>query len=507
MGEIGPGIVETGIPAIQVTSGGERALRMKGITAPVAEKQNTPKSVENVNREELIDKAFNMLADRELMRRDYSRREPTIEGHTTSLTHEDRMKAILDGNVDVAQNSLGPSASHEFKNALGRKINEINAELNALFASDASLYNDMVTRMNQEIGVRKQAREVRRLNNFMMEVMRLKREAQTFKEGVERPSAEVLKTTVDQYNELIHASQERSKKLLEDPAVKARYETLTQMKTREQERMKAKSEAAVAQNIPNPEASKAVMESRVTPEKAKEILGDAYIGIDGLKRLNEICTQNGIDMQFDINEADIEPNPFTQEQIKEAKSKGRVLIYRPRKVRIGDQMLNFSDSAAFTRFLNESPIHNGLSNLLVYSNTEALPLANGDIEKKGGYESGWIMVTAEPIIGTLGKTYQQQDQAIAQLNAEEIKNGNVTTHVRRRTSPEALMDYTLAAAMGKSLLIDAADWTSSVDIFAPSGTAMAVGFSGAKGKEQRLDIESLAKDVSHTNVGICPQWS
>lgn len=69
-------------------------------------------------------------------------------------------------------------------------------------------------------------------------------------------------------------------------------------------------------------------------EKAKELLGKDFLGVEAIQNLEKILKDNGIEKQFDMDH--IPPFPYTERDLEIAKEQGEMLVLRPGSVTLKD---------------------------------------------------------------------------------------------------------------------------------------------------------------------------
>lgn len=537
-----------------------------GLVPPPEKLQSLPP-----DRKVKVEQAFDIKGQIDSLKQEQKRRgDASVESKPESpqtISLEEKIALISQGKVDVVIQTITPSASAEFSQAIARKIDKLKEQMNQMLAEYPELYNDMASTVHLETIVRKQAREVMTLNKFVVDLLRLTREVQTTPAD-SLTGKEIVKEKITEYQKLILAARNRINTLLSDDKVLTRYEQIAQMKVNEPELMKKNasklnteqqppitevanlaqvdqpvvqaesveqipSSPAVSELLPTTavqptvesvspevqpvqpkpeqpavlaEASKveSKKEQPLSMEEAKALLGENYIGLEGLELLERQYRKLGIDMGFPMIEGEVPPIPFSKEVLEYAKDHGFMLILRPHRINVGDKISSPKNFSEFQQMLDQYPQQNGIFKMVSYSGADNLPLVGQAVlQNENMYHSGWALVPNGVQEESLGKNFYEQQSENEAINREVGKK----YLVMHRSITETLMDLQLIYShLGGPSLENLVVMTKSIDEWRSLNgdeglIVFAVGYERGRG----IKIMQLRKDEHIGDVSASRQ--
>jgi len=221
-------------------------------------------------------------------------------------------------------------------------------------------------------------------------------------------------------------------------------------------------------------------------EKAREILGEDFLGVESIKNVETYLRSIGKEVNFVLDE--IPDIPYSSKDIELAKEYNEMLILRPKVYvnELGMQPLTVQD---FSRLLS-----NGTSQELMkeglYNENDSYAFDFDQIE------FGWALVTKYTIPGSKYKLWEEQEEiAIPDRRSALVRENSTAPQARRRTAMEAIWDTTAYYITNNNkLLTTVADFTSSET---HDGKHVAVIWDGNK-----LFL-SHPDNGRYNNLGVC----
>jgi hypothetical protein len=204
-------------------------------------------------------------------------------------------------------------------------------------------------------------------------------------------------------------------------------------------------------------------------ERAREILGQDFLGVEAVRTVEErINLLRPAETELTFNLDEVPEIPYSAKDLELAKENGEMLILRPGSlIDIIEQDITLADLVSL---LKTQP---GLFRTTAFSADDPYAHALGDIKL------GWALVKKEVLIRSTSKTFEEQEQELRTYSTELRERGADKTTVKRRTATEAAWD--IAAYFlntGERLLVHTADKTSSRSLLDDN---IVVGLFGHKG--------------------------
>lgn len=158
-------------------------------------------------------------------------------------------------------------------------------------------------------------------------------------------------------------------------------------------------------------------------ERAKEILGKDFLGVEAVRRMQNVIKWSGENLPtvtFVLD--DLPPFPFTEEDLQAAKALGEMLVVRPREV----VTMGRRGPLTFEQFRGFFP------NIISDYRTR--------INEMG---FGWSLVSKNILQGSADKSWSEQEALLRQYEEELKRRDAKNTSVQRRTTLEAVYDELL----------------------------------------------------------------
>lgn len=444
------------------------------------------------------------------------------------LSIEERQALISQGKIDQVRASMAPSASQEFTLALDRKRQKLRDELDAKINAKKAILPAVKEQVKEEVIVRRLAREVQKLNSFVVDVLRLIRELKTQPKSEAANVQGVATQQLREYQQLIQASRERINVLLANSKVLARYERMMQIKVNEPELARQQAAAPVTkvseQNVnvaqasvdttasvqrpglPSTSASSAELSAdeqayykkeayELSVQQAKEILKDNYIGPEGLKLLEAQYQTLNIDVGFPIAEGEIPPVPFSKVALEYARDHNMVLVYRPHRMNIGDRITTPKNFQDFQEMLHQSEQLNGVMVMIDTANSvDNISIGPSvDFKQENKYHSGWVLVPKVPPPEMMNSSWNEQQLLLSKITS--VLGGKQLASLRSAT--ETLMDLQILAARFGLTAVNGVMLTGSFD---EKGNPYVVGYQGPAGKDPGVDVFPMSRERKATDM-------
>lgn len=234
-------------------------------------------------------------------------------------------------------------------------------------------------------------------------------------------------------------------------------------------------------------------------ERAKDILGKDFLGIEAITTLEKKLGMVGVDVRFDLDT--VPPLDCNEGDLQFAKQNNEILVLRPAKMRM---QLTKAVSMPITllnfRELFRKDPNKDMQTVFYSFRKDANDWYKNEAfaTEMGGVKLGWAFVKKEPLDDSFDKTWKEQEEALKKYVNTLSHTPLIRTNVQRRTALEATWDSMLYYINNKErLLPDKYDWTKSR---ASDGSLVLVGAFDSRG----LDVDSWDAGDSYSNIGVCP---
>ena len=230
-------------------------------------------------------------------------------------------------------------------------------------------------------------------------------------------------------------------------------------------------------------------------ERAREILGKDFLGIDAVRNLEAKLNGVGQNIEFVVPEAP--PIPYTDKDLELARQNGEMLI-----LRVGSMQKDGRENPVtlinFRELFRADPL--GRIDTPFYS---FRPEANDwykdeDFATRAGeIQLSWALVTKEVLAESKGKNHEKQTEVMKKHANELKKKGASNTDFRRRTPTEAAWDTLLYYVNNEEQLLSGTyDWTNTQS---SDGYLVGVGYFGSVG----VLAYGWNPDRSDDILGVC----
>lgn len=193
-------------------------------------------------------------------------------------------------------------------------------------------------------------------------------------------------------------------------------------------------------------------------ERAKDILGQDFLGIEAIRAMEAKLKAIGIDVKFGVDTADkLPPLPYSEEDLKLAKENGEMLVLRPKTMTVNGVPTDIT-IMEFRNLFDQDPVGNGTH--AIYPNT----WHSGEdfAEKRAAINSSWALVKKEVLNGSTDKDWNTQGDVLRQYGEELKRKGAKNADIKRRTAFEAMWDTMMYYTnTGDKLLVNVYDWTET----------------------------------------------
>lgn len=232
-------------------------------------------------------------------------------------------------------------------------------------------------------------------------------------------------------------------------------------------------------------------------ERARELLGQDFLGIEAVQTMEDKLKQIGINVKFDLENI---PTPdWNEEDLKWAKEKGEALVLEVSTM-IKDGKKSAVGLIDFRELFRQGDPLGQIPTLFYSFRPDASDwYKQEDFAVVGGKIGlGWRFVKKEVLEGSTSKNYSDQSRVIKQYEKELSKSGAARKSQRRRTATEVAYDSLLYYInTGERLLPNTVDWTEDQS---SDGLRVCVGLFDALG----LDVDYWPPGNSSPDLGVCP---
>ena len=256
----------------------------------------------------------------------------------------------------------------------------------------------------------------------------------------------------------------------------------------------AEAEALLEEEVP--EVEKVAERGGPMVERAREILGRDFLGVEAIKKLEQELKKVGVNVEFALDK--LPPFLYTEEDLQTAKAFGEMLVLRPEAMLRGGREVPIT-MIEFRELFRKDPL--GKMQTVMYSfrtdvndwyKREKFATGAGEIKL------GWSLVKKDVLDGSTSTTWNDQEQLLKQYEAGLKRNGAKNVSTRRRTGAEAVYDELLYYVnTGERLLPDKYDWTQTR---ASGGYLVCVGRFDSNG----LHVRNNRPEDSYSSIGVCP---
>lgn len=231
-------------------------------------------------------------------------------------------------------------------------------------------------------------------------------------------------------------------------------------------------------------------------ERAKEVLGRDFLGVEAIKKLEQELKKVGVNVEFALDK--LPPFLYNEEDLQTAKAFGEMLVLRPEAMLRGGREVPIT-MIEFRELFRKDPL--GKLQTVVYSfRTDANDWYKGEKFATGAGEIklGWSLVKKDVLDGSTNTNWNDQEQLLRQYEAGLKRKGAKNASVKRRTGTEAVYDELLYYVnTGERLLPDKYDWTQTR---ASGGNLVYVGLFDSRG----LVVNGSRPGHSGSDLGVCP---
>ncbi len=242
-------------------------------------------------------------------------------------------------------------------------------------------------------------------------------------------------------------------------------------------------------------------------ERAREILGQDFLGVEAIREMESKLKIIGIDVKFDVQDAP--PIKYSEKDLELAHQNGEMLVLRASQM-VKEETDDDEPIASLGRrdpqllpvtLINFRELfRNDPNQKLFYSfRPEAYDwyLSEDFATKNGEIKLEWALVKKDILEGTTSKKWGQQDGVLKEYGKKLKQQGAINTEIRHRTATEAAWDTMLYYAnTGEHLLEKTYDWTGS----RTSDGLVDVGAFDSSG----LNVNGWDPGNSSSDVGVCP---
>ncbi len=245
-----------------------------------------------------------------------------------------------------------------------------------------------------------------------------------------------------------------------------------------------------------PEAEEVVGRGGPMIERAREVLGRDFLGVEAIKKLEQELKKVGVNAEFILD--NLPPFPYTEEDLQTAKTFGEMLVLRPEAMLRRGREVPLT-MIEFRELFRKDPL--GKMQTVVYSfRTEANDWYKREkfATQAGEIKLGWSLVKKDVLDGSTNTGWNDQEQLLRQYEADLKRKGAKNVSVRRRTGTEAFYDALLYYVnIGERFLPDEYDWTQTRT---SDGRLVFVGNFDSYG----LDVRHNWPEYSVSFIGVCP---
>lgn len=238
----------------------------------------------------------------------------------------------------------------------------------------------------------------------------------------------------------------------------------------------------------------------ITPEQAKEILGNDFLGVEAIRKMENKLKTVGVDVQF---ETDPLPNlPYSEQDLKLARENGEMLVLRTETMTKSGERISLT-LIGFRELFRKDPL--GKMPVVV----RALGPGEYDLCKGSKFATSakeikldWSLVKKDLLDGSTKTNWTGQEQLLRQYEIDLKRNGASSVSVRRRTATEAVYDTLLYYVnSGEKLLPEKTDWTKTRPVVSVIGEILVcVGDFSPTG----LLLYYHDQKYANGGIGVCP---
>jgi len=244
------------------------------------------------------------------------------------------------------------------------------------------------------------------------------------------------------------------------------------------------------------EAKKTTESDRPMVERAKEILGHDFLGVEAIKKLEQELKKVEVNVEFATDR--LPSFPYTEEDLQVAKFNDEMLVLRP-GVMLREERKEPITLIEFRELFKLDPL--GKMQTLFYS----LRPGACDWYKKelfatqpGEINLGWSLVKKDVLDGSTGINWYDQEELLRLYGIGLKRKGAKNTSIRRRIPIEAVYDELLYYVnTGKRLLQYKLDWGQSRT---STGRFICVGYFDSGG----INVSAFLPKESNPTTGACP---
>lgn len=234
-----------------------------------------------------------------------------------------------------------------------------------------------------------------------------------------------------------------------------------------------------------------------TPEldRAREILGQDFLGPEAIRNMESKLAQVGQNVEFVLG--DIPPLPYTERDLEIARQDGEMLVLRPAALLVDGRELPIA-LINFRELWRRDPVGQVQYVFFSFSHGANYWYARENFAAQEELRAGWALVKKEILAGSTGKSWNDQQNLLQQYSEGLKLKGANNINIRRRTAVETAWDTLLYYTHNaQRLLGDKYDWgqTRASD----GGLVIVGGFEG-----HGLRVSRLLPDGSSQYIGVVP---
>jgi hypothetical protein len=234
-------------------------------------------------------------------------------------------------------------------------------------------------------------------------------------------------------------------------------------------------------------------------ERAKDILGKDFLGVEAITTLEKRLGMVGVDVSFNLDT--VPPLDCNEGDLQFAKQNNEMLVLRAEKMRMQlTKAVTMPITLLNFRELFRKDPNKDLQTVFYSFRKDANDWYKNEAfaTEMGGVKLGWAFVKKEPLDDSFDKTWKEQEEMLKKyaktLNQTPLKR----TNVQRRTALEATWDNLLYYINNKEqLLPDKYDWTKSGS---SRGNLVRVGVFDSDG----LLVGHWNPEYGNPYIGVCP---
>jgi hypothetical protein len=244
------------------------------------------------------------------------------------------------------------------------------------------------------------------------------------------------------------------------------------------------------------EAKKTTESDRPMVERAKEILGHDFLGVEAIKKLEQELKKVEVNVEFATDR--LPSFPYTEEDLQVAKFNDEMLVLRP-GVMLREERKEPITLIEFRELFKRDPL--GKMQTLFYSfRSDAYDWYKKELPatQPGEINLGWSLVKKNVLDGSTDTNWDDQEKLLRQYGRGLKRKGAKNISIRRRTAVEAVYDELLYYInTGKRLLPYKLDWGQSRT---STGRFICVGYFASGG----LNVSAFRPKEPNSTTGVCP---